>query len=69
MRSVAVFLADNELLLHVRRLKPSRVCVATLESLASPDVSWIGESRDPDAAVAAAIAKFETVALQHSEQP
>lgn len=63
MKALALFLCENELLLHVRRLKPSQVCVATLESTASPDAHWIGEGRGAEAAVNAAVAKFE-IALQ-----
>lgn len=64
LSDLARFLAENHLLLHVIRLKPSQVWTAVLEPngfVTSADRDrFEASSRDPADAVEKATAKFET---------
>jgi len=61
---LARFLAENNLVLHVERRKPSRSFIATLESadafLGHHVNAWSGTNLSPGKAISIAMAKFET---------
>jgi hypothetical protein len=57
---LARFLAENHLLLHVIRMKPSKTFTATLEPIGASRTYFYGTNRSPGAAVDEAVKKFET---------
>lgn len=57
---LARLLAENHLLLHVIRMKPSKTFTATLEPTASQHTFFYASSRSPEIAVNEVVKKFET---------
>lgn len=57
---LARFLAENHLLLHVIRMKPSKTFTATLEPTTSNRTYFYASNQNPGTAVDDAVKKFET---------